>query len=160
MRTSGRGLAWCYRNTRQIKERVNVSQHDISRARFMSGFVAALGAIALVPAVASASMSSFGSSLNHTPANAGSTCAQDGVGNPGDICTHVGSDYPGFSGHAQSPVSGTITALKLRPQGPMTFRAKVVQRPSRVGQLSHRPGAGGCAQPRDHRHRPDPGSDG
>jgi hypothetical protein len=64
--------------------------------------------------------------LNHTPANAGSTCSDDGVGNPGDVCTHVGSDYPGFSGHARSPVAGTITALKLRPQGPMTFRAKVV----------------------------------
>jgi hypothetical protein len=99
---------------------------NITRTRVMSGLVAALGAIALVPAVASASMTSFGSSLNHTPANAGSTCSDDGVGNPGDVCTHVGSDYPGFSGHARSPVAGTITALKLRPQGPMTLRAKVV----------------------------------
>src|SRR5262249_39075893 len=49
-----------------------------------------------------------------------------GVGMPGDICTHVGSDYPGFSGHAKSPATGTITQLKLRPQGPMTFVAKVV----------------------------------
>jgi hypothetical protein len=96
------------------------------RSRLLTSLVAVLSAAALVPAAASASTSTFGSSLNHTPANAGSTCAEDGVGNPGDICTHVGSFYPGFSGHAQSPATGTITALKLRPQGPMTFIAKVV----------------------------------
>lgn len=99
---------------------------NISRSRLVSGFVAALGAIALVPAVASAATTSFGSSLDHTPANAGSSCSDDGVGNPGDLCTHVGSFYPGFSGHAQSPVNGTIVALKVRPEGPMTFTAKVV----------------------------------
>ena len=68
-----------------------------SRSRFMSSLAAALGAIALVPAGASASTSWFGSSLDHTPANAGNSCSDDGVGNPGDLCTHVGSYYPGFS---------------------------------------------------------------
>jgi hypothetical protein len=92
----------------------------------MSSVVAVIGAVALLPAAASASTTWFGSSLNHTPANAGSSCSDDGVGNMGDTCTHVGSDYPGFSGHAQSPATGTITMLKLRPQGPMTFIAKVV----------------------------------
>jgi hypothetical protein len=90
-------------------------------------FVAlALGVVAATPAVASASTTWFGSSLNHQPANAGSSCADDGVGRPGDVCTHVGSFYPGFSGRALSPASGTITALKLRAEGPMTFTAKVV----------------------------------
>jgi hypothetical protein len=96
------------------------------RSRRMAGVTAALGVIALSPAVASASTTWFGSSLDHTPANAGSTCSQDGVGNPGDLCTHVGSDYPGFSGHAQSKATGTIIQLKVRPEGPMTFMAKVV----------------------------------
>jgi hypothetical protein len=86
----------------------------------------AVGALALAPAAASASTTWFGSSLDHTPANAGSTCAEDGVGNDGDLCTHVGSDYPGFSGRVSAPASGTIVALKLRPQGPMTFTAEVV----------------------------------
>jgi hypothetical protein len=97
-----------------------------SRSRLMAGLTAAIGAIALVPAAASASTSSFGSSLDHTPANSGSTCSEDGVGHPGDICTHVGSYYPGFSGHAQSKANGTIIQLKIRPEGPMTFRVKVV----------------------------------
>jgi hypothetical protein len=97
-----------------------------SRSRLMCGVVAVLGAIALVPATASASITWFGSSLDHTPANAGSSCSDDGVGHPGDRCTHVGSYYPGFSGHAQSKVSGTIIQLKVRPEGPMTFTAKVV----------------------------------
>jgi hypothetical protein len=97
-----------------------------SRFRLMSILTAMLGAIALVPAAASASTTWFGSSLDHTPANAGSSCSDDGVGNPGDLCTHVGSYYPGFSGHAQSTVNGTIIQLKVRPQGPMTFTARVV----------------------------------
>jgi hypothetical protein len=96
------------------------------RARLASGVLAAIGAIALVPAAASASTSTFGSSLDHTPANAGSSCSDDGVGSPGDVCTHVGSFYPGFSGHAQAKTSGTIIQLKLLPEGPMTFTAKVV----------------------------------
>lgn len=78
-----------------------------------------------MPAAASASTTWFGSSLDHTPANGGSSCADFGVG-PLDTCTHVGSDYPGFSGLAQSPVSGTITAIRLRPAGPMTFTFEVV----------------------------------
>jgi hypothetical protein len=87
---------------------------------------AALSAVILAPAGASAATSWFGSSLDHTPANAGSTCSEDGVGNAGDLCTHVGSFYPGFSGRAQAKVTGTIVQLKIRPEGPMTFRAKVV----------------------------------
>jgi hypothetical protein len=99
---------------------------SISRSRFIPALTAALSAVILVPAGASAATSWFGSSLDHTPANAGSTCSQDGVGNPGDLCTHVGSFYPGFSGRAQAKVTGTIVQLKIRPEGPMTFRAKVV----------------------------------
>jgi hypothetical protein len=97
-----------------------------SRSRLVAGVAAGVSALALSPAVASASKSWFGSSLDHTPANAGSTCSEDGVGNPGDLCTHVGSDYPGFSGHAKAKKNGTIIQLKVMPQGPMTFRAKVV----------------------------------
>jgi hypothetical protein len=95
------------------------------RARLMSSLAAAVGAIALVPAAASASTTWFGSSLDHTPANAGSSCSDDGVG-PSTLCTHVGSFYPGFSGRAQSPSNGTIVALKVRPEAPMTLTAKVV----------------------------------
>jgi hypothetical protein len=84
-------------------------------------------ALAITPAAALASSATFGSSLDHTPANAGSTCTDDGVGsNPLMQCTHVASDYPGFSGHAKAPKSGTITELKLIPQAPMTFTAEVV----------------------------------
>src|SRR6202030_853770 len=98
----------------------------IRRSRFASALAVGLGAFALIPATASAHQTTFGSSLNHSPANAGSTCAQDGVtGSP--TCTHVGSDYPGTSGHAQSPVSGTITAIRLRAQGPTTIHILLVQ---------------------------------
>lgn len=82
--------------------------------------------VAIGPAAASAKTTWFGSSLNHTPANAGSSCADDGVGQPGDVCTHVASDYPGTSGRVKAPVKGTITALKLRPEGPLTFVPEVV----------------------------------
>jgi hypothetical protein len=102
----------------------NILSH---RSRLMPALAAVISAIAIAPAAAPASTTWFGSSLNHAPANAGSTCSDDGVGNPGDRCKQVGSFYPGFSGRAQSPRNGTITALKLRPQGPMTFVAKVVK---------------------------------
>jgi hypothetical protein len=97
-----------------------------TRSRLIPVLTAALTAVMLTPAAASGKKSSFGSSLDHTPANAGSTCSQDGVGQPGDLCTHVGSDYPGFSGHAKSPASGTIFQLKIRPMGPLTFVPEVV----------------------------------
>jgi hypothetical protein len=95
-----------------------------NRSRTLSALVVTAG-FALAPATAVAN-TWFGSRLNHVPGNAGSTCSQDGVGQPGDVCTHVGSDYPGTSGRARSPVTGTIIALKVDPEGPMTFRAEVV----------------------------------
>jgi hypothetical protein len=89
--------------------------------------IPALAAAAMAIAPAAANASTFGSSLNHDPANAGSTCADDGVGsNPLAMCTHVASDYPGFSGHAKARTNGTITQLRLTPEGPMTFTAEVV----------------------------------
>jgi hypothetical protein len=97
-----------------------------SRSRATGALVSAIAAIAIAPATAAASTTWFGSSLDHDPANAGSTCSEDGVGQPGDVCTHVASDYPGFSGHAKSPVTGTVIALKLEPAGPITFRAEIV----------------------------------
>ena len=51
----------------------------IRRSLFASALAVGLGAFALIPATASAHQTTFGSSLNHSPANAGSTCAQDGV---------------------------------------------------------------------------------
>jgi hypothetical protein len=98
----------------------------ITKARLATACVAALGAFALFAASASASITWFGSSLDHSPANAGSTCAQDGVSGPSATCTHVGSFYPGFSGRATSPANGTIVAVQLLPQGPMTMVVKVV----------------------------------
>ena len=96
-----------------------------SRSRLVPAIAAALAAAALVPAGAAAATTTFGSSLDHAPANAGSTCAEDGVSGPA-LCTHVGSFYPGFSGRAQSPVNGTVEQLRLRPAGPITFRAEIV----------------------------------
>jgi hypothetical protein len=97
----------------------------VNRSRTLCALVVAAG-FALVPATALASHTWFGSRLNHQPGNAGSTCSQDGVGQPGDVCTHVGSDYPGTSGRAKSPATGTVIALKVDPEGPMTFTAEVV----------------------------------
>jgi hypothetical protein len=98
----------------------------ITKARALGVLTAALGAFAMLAGTASAKIFMFGSSLDHQPANAGSTCAQDGVSGPSATCTHVGSFYPGFSGHAQSPATGTIVAVQLLPMGPMTMVVKVV----------------------------------
>lgn len=98
----------------------------LRRSRFMTGLVTALTAAAIIPAGAAAATSTFGSSLNHDPANAGSSCDQNNLDNP-PFCTHVGSFYPGFSGHAQASANGTITKIKLRAQGPMSFRFKLIE---------------------------------
>jgi hypothetical protein len=96
-----------------------------TRRRVVSTLAAAVSALAIAPGIAAASTTWFGSSLDHMPANSGNSCADFGV--QAGTCTHVGSDYPGFSGHAQAPASGTITALKLIPAGPMTFTFEVVK---------------------------------
>ena len=98
----------------------------LTRLRFIPALVAVLGTAALIPAGASAATTWFGSSLDHDPANAGSTCAENGVNGPA-LCTHVGSFYPGFSGRAQATVNGTITAFKLRAQGPTTMTFRLVK---------------------------------
>jgi hypothetical protein len=96
------------------------------RSRAISGVAAALMAAALVPAGASAATSTFGSSLNHSPANAGSSCDQNNLdSNP--LCTHVGSFYPGNSGHVKAGSNGLITKIKVRAQGPMSFRFRLVE---------------------------------
>ena len=98
----------------------------IRSLRIVSALASTVIAFALVPAGASAATTWFGSSLNHSPANAGSTCAENGVMGPA-LCTHVGSYYPGNSGRATAPVSGTITKIRLLAQGPATMVFKVVQ---------------------------------
>jgi hypothetical protein len=96
------------------------------RSRTISAIAAALTAAALIPAGASAATSTFGSSLNHEPANAGSSCDQNNLdSNP--LCTHVGSFYPGTSGHVKAASNGLITKIKVRAQGPMSFRFRLVQ---------------------------------
>ncbi len=96
-------------------------------SRFVRLTVAlAAGALALVPAGAWAATTYFGSSLDHTPANAGSQCNQGSSGSSVS-CTHVGSFYPGFSGHAKASTSGTIVTIKIRPEAAMTFRFELVQ---------------------------------
>lgn len=95
------------------------------RLRFALTLALAVSAVALVPAAASAKKTYFGSSLNHSPANAGSTCAENGVMGP-LLCTHVGSFYPGFSGRAKATHTGTIFQIRLRAQGPTTLRIRVV----------------------------------
>jgi len=94
-------------------------------ARFVRALTAVATALALVPAGAAAT-TWFGSSLNHEPANAGSTCADDGVSGSA-LCTHVGSYYPGTSGRARATVNGTITAIHVRAEGPAAMRFEVVQ---------------------------------
>ncbi len=96
------------------------------RSRLMTGLATALTAAAILPAGAMAATSNFGSSLNHDPANAGTSCDQNNL-DSAPFCTHVGSFYPGFSGHAQAKSGGTITKIKLRAQGPMNFRFKLMQ---------------------------------
>ena len=93
--------------------------------RLAAGIVAAATAVALVPAAASAT-TSFGSSLNHEPANAGASCvADDSV--PSPPCTHVGSYYPGTSGRVKAPFDGTVVSLKIRAQGPTTLTFHLVR---------------------------------
>jgi len=98
---------------------------NIHRLRSTSILVVAICTLAFLPAAAWAHKTYFGSSLDHSPANAGSTCAQNGVMGPA-LCTHVGSYYPGFSGRAQSKVNGTITAIRLRAEGPTTLHILIV----------------------------------
>jgi hypothetical protein len=98
----------------------------VTKAKSLCALMAALGAFALFAGSASAKIFMFGSSFSNPPANAGSTCAQDGVSGPSATCTHVGSFYPGNSGHAQSPASGTIVAVQLTPSAPMSMVVKVV----------------------------------
>jgi hypothetical protein len=39
----------------------------------------------------------------------------------------VGSFYPGTSGHAKASTGGTITKIKIRPNGPMKFQFELVK---------------------------------
>ena len=79
------------------------------RTRFISALAAALASVAAIPAGASAATTWFGSSLNHEPANAGSSCDQNNLDNQ-VFCTHVGSFYPGLLG----PGPGRPTARSRR----------------------------------------------
>jgi hypothetical protein len=104
--------------------------------RLAAGLAAAATAVAMVPAAASAT-TWFGSSLNHDPANAGASCVADDTV-PSPLCTHVGSYYPGTSGRVKAPFNGTVTALRIRAEGPTSLRFHLV----RVRNLSsdHRSG--------------------
>jgi hypothetical protein len=95
-------------------------------SRLFSTIAAAIATLALIPAAAAASTTWFGSSLDHTPANAGSSCDQQNS-NSMPLCTHVGSFYPGFSGRAQAPVSGTVIKIKVRAENAMTLKFKLVK---------------------------------
>jgi hypothetical protein len=96
------------------------------RFRFASALTAAIAAAAMVPAGASAATATFGSSLNHEPANAGSSCDRNNLDNP-PFCTHIGSFYPGTSGRVFAPVSGTIVKIRVRAEGRMTMKFKLVR---------------------------------
>jgi hypothetical protein len=95
------------------------------RCRTLAVLTASLLAVAAVPAAASAG-SWFGSSLNHEPANAGSSCDQNNLDNA-PLCTHIGSFYPGTSGRASASTNGTIVKIRVRAQGPMTMKFKLVR---------------------------------
>ncbi len=96
------------------------------RTRLIAAAVTLVGALAIIPAGASAATTYFGSSLDHTPANTGTPCNQNMSG-PAPSCTHVGSFYPGFSGHALASKNGTITKIRVRPQNPMKMRFELVR---------------------------------
>lgn len=97
------------------------------RSRRLAGaLVTAAAAVALVPAGASASSATFGSSLNHEPANAGASCSMDDT-LPAPLCTHVGSYYPGTSGRVKAPANGTVVAFKIRAEGPTTLTFHLVR---------------------------------
>lgn len=100
-------------------------------ARRAISAVAALLALGAGPAAASAATTWFGSSLNHSPANAGSSCTDFEVAPT--VCTRVGSYYPGFSGRARAPRTGTVTAVKFMAQGPMRATIKIVDLRSVAG---------------------------
>jgi hypothetical protein len=106
--------------------RINNISRITRRPRLISGLAASIAALAMIPAGASAATTAFGSSLNHEPANVGSSCDQNNLDNQ-VFCTHVGSYYPGTSGHAQAGVSGTIVKVRVRAAGPMTLKFKVVK---------------------------------
>jgi hypothetical protein len=95
------------------------------RPRFVSAFGAALVAAAMTAGAASAATTSFGSSLNHEPANAGTSCDQNNLDNS-PMCTHVGSFYPGTSGRVAANANGTVVRIRVRAEGPMTFKFKLV----------------------------------
>jgi len=96
------------------------STRHVRRFHLIAAIVGALGAVASLPAGASAAKPYFGSSLDHGPANAGNTCAENGVKGAA-LCTHVGSYYPGNSGLAAAPFTGKITAFRVEAQGPTTL---------------------------------------
>jgi hypothetical protein len=101
----------------------------IARVGFVSGPVCLLLAGLSIAFVTTAGASTpklyFGSSLDHSPANAGNSCAENNV--PGGAkCTHVGSYYPGFSGHAKAPKNGTVTKIRLRAEGPAKLHVLIV----------------------------------
>ncbi len=96
------------------------------RFRLTAAIATAIGAAAIIPAGAMASTSWFGSSLDHSPANAGTPCNQI-FDAPAPNCTHVGSFYPGFSGRAKANANGTIVKIKVLAQGPMTMRFQLVR---------------------------------
>jgi len=92
------------------------------RARSLVVLGAAVAAVGVVPAGASAS-SWFGSSLVHEPSNslpAHGCFHQD----PLLRCTRVGVYYPGTSGRVRAPKSGVIVRFRVRSGGPgrVTFR--------------------------------------
>src|SRR6476469_7003557 len=120
-----RSIGSSYSKFTSREELMTLMTHTTFRPRFASTLALAITAVALVPAAASAHKTYFGSSLNHSPANAGSTCAENGVMGPA-LCTHVGSYYPGTSGRAKATHTGTIFQIKLRAQGPTTLRIRVV----------------------------------
>ena len=96
------------------------------RLRLTTALAAVLGAVAIVPAGAMASTTWFGSSLDHSPANVGSSCDQQNIDAPAPNCTHVGSFYPGNSGRVKAPTNGTIVAIKINPEGAMSLRFQLV----------------------------------
>jgi hypothetical protein len=107
------------------------------RLRLTAALATTLGAVALMPAGAMASNTWFGSSLDHTPANAGSSCDQQNIDAPAPNCTHVGSFYPGFSGRAKAPTNGTIVAVKVNAAGAMSLRFQLVQVRNLSGNEQH-----------------------
>jgi hypothetical protein len=93
--------------------------------RRLAPTTAAIAALATLPVGARAAW--FGSNLStNAPANSGSSCSHNDT-IPPPMCTHVGSYYPGNTGRAKAPISGTVVTVQVRAEAAVSMRFELVK---------------------------------